>query len=134
MPVKHKKLPLTKKEAEAICWGLARIGDFIDREPDGPTDPLAILLTLGYSRPIITKAIEGLWEVAYGDTLTDDLTELERHIFRLCVENTDWITVYRTAAPTKDSPPHIDEALAALRSLAAKFDKLGIEVNYLPFE
>ncbi len=134
MPVIHKKLPLTKKEAEAICWGLGRIGDFIDREPDGPTDPLSILLTLGYSRPMISKAIEGLWEVAYGDTLSDKFTELEGHILRLCVENTDWITVYRTAAPTKHSQPHIDEALTALRTLAAKFDELGIEVNYLPFE
>lgn len=134
MTVTHKKLPLTKKEGEAICWGLARIGDFIEREPDGPTDPLAILLTLGYSRPIIAKAVEGLWEVAYGDTLTGDLTELEGHILRLCVENTDWITVYRTSASTKYSKPHIEEALAALRSLAAKFDELGIEVNYIPFE
>lgn len=130
----NKKLPLTKKEGEAICWGLALIGDFIEREPTGPADPLAILLTLGYSRPVITRAIDGLWEVAYGDTLTDDLTDLERHILRLCVENTDWITIYRTCAPTKSSPPHIDEALAALRSLATKFEKLGIEVNHLPYE
>jgi hypothetical protein len=129
-----KRLPLTKKEGEALCWGLARIGDFIDREPDGPADPLAILLAMGYTRPAITVTVEGLWETAYGDTLTTDMTELERHVLRLCVENTDWITIYRTHAPTKNSPAHIDEALAALRSLATKFEELGIEVNHLPFE
>lgn len=134
MTTKNKPIPLTKKEGEAICWGLGRIGDFIEREPHGPADPLAILLAMGYTRNMITVAIEGLWDVAFGDVLPDEFTKLEGHILRLCIENTDWITVYRTAAPTKYSQPHIDEALSALRSLAAKFEKLGIEVNHLPFE
>lgn len=134
MTVINQRLPLNRKEAEALAWGLAGIGDFIDRRIESPTDPLAILINLGYSRDQIGEAVEGLWEVAYGDWLAGGWTDLEKAILRCCIENTDWIGVYRTSEPTKSSPGHIEEALAALRSLAAKFEHFGIEVNHLPFD
>jgi hypothetical protein len=127
-------IPLNDKEAEALMWGLAQVGDNIDRKVEEPTDPLFGLMAMGYTRPAIAEAVGGLWEVAYGHKLEGDWTELEEAILRACVEQTTWINVYRTHPPTKDSPPHINEALKALRTLAAKLDKLGIEINFIPFE
>lgn len=127
-------IPLNDKEAEALMWGLAQVGDNIDREVEDRTDPLFDLLAMGYTRPTIAKAVEGLWEVAYGHKLEGGWTELEEAILQACVEKTTWINTYRNFAPTKDSPPHIAEALEALRTLAAKLDELGIEVNFIAFE
>ena len=127
-------IPLTKKEGEGLMWGLAQIGDHLDREPTEPTDPLYILLQEGYTRPQIKDAVNGLWEVAYGDWLGEDWPTLERLILRLCVESTSWISVYRTTAPTRDSPALINEALTALRTLSAKLDKLGVEINHIPYD
>lgn len=134
MTVETLPIPITDKEGEALMWGLAQIGDYLDRTPTEASDPLYILLHAGYTRPQIKMGVEGLWEVAYGKYLGGGWTELEKTILRLCVENTSWITTYRTTAPTRDNPGFINEALGALRSLAAKFDKLGVEINHLPYE
>ncbi|UIS25265.1 hypothetical protein [Erythrobacter phage vB_EliS-L02] len=127
-------IPLNDKEAEALMWGLAQVGDNIDREVTDRTDPLYGLLALGYTRPMIAKVVESLWEVAYGHKLEGGWTELEKAILKACVESTSWINVYRTHPPTNTSPPHIAQALEALRTLAAKLDEFGVEVNFIAFD
>ena len=114
-------------------WGLAQIGDEVDRIPEHATDPLSILLDEGWDRPAIKQAVNGLWEPVFDARLSSDLSAIERSILRTCVENTNWIAVYRTTPPTRDDPQHIEEALGALRSLATKLDTVGVAVNHLPF-
>jgi hypothetical protein len=119
-------LPLSRKEAEAIMWGLAQIGDYLDREPTDPADPLRRLLDLGYTRESIGETCEGLFAVAYGDWLASPLTSLEGDILRMCVESTSWVAAYSLEGISTT------EARTTLRSLAAKLDKLGIDINHIP--
>lgn len=126
-------LPLSPKEGEAIMWGCAQIGDYIGQDVGDPTDPRFILLNAGWSREAIKTACEGLEEVACGTTLGPAYTPLEQAILRCCVENTSWIDAYRSNEPTKNSPACINQALAALRSLAGKLETLGIDINHIPF-
>lgn len=133
MTVEDRPIPISAKEGEALMWGLAQIGDHLDRIPTEADDPLFILLKEGHTRKEIAGAVEGLWEVAYADTLSGGWTTLEQLILRLCIENTSWVTAYRNQAPTRGNDGFIDEALGALRSLAKKFDQLGVEINHIPF-
>lgn len=113
-------------------WGIAQIGDKVCRKTDDPSDPLFILLADGWTRRAIGLACDGLMPVAIGNWLAGEWTELERTILRLCVENTSWIDAYRNHHPTAGDTTMINEALTALRTLAAKLDSFGIEVNYIP--
>lgn len=132
MIVSDHRIPLTSKESEALLWGLAQIGDHVQRTPVGSDDPLFILLEDGWPRRAIARACEELSPVAVGNWLAGGWSELEQTILRLCVENTTWITIYRTHDITAGDSVMIEEALATLRSLAAKLDSFGIEVNYIP--
>lgn len=134
MSIKTKPIPLSAKEGEAIMWGLAQIGDHLDREPTEESDPLYILLKSGYSRKQIGECVEQLWPVAYSNYIGGGWTELEQLILRLCIENTSWISAYRNNEPSRGKDSFINEALSALRSLAGKLDLLGVEVNHIPFE
>lgn len=128
-----ERQPITIKEAEAIMWGLAEIGDRPRRMAGDSTDPLRHLLDAGYSRSLISSTCIEMEVMCYTKFLSPPFTDLEAMILRLCIENTSWINAYRVNDPTKDSPAHIDEALATLRSLAAKLEAYGIEINHIPF-
>ena len=121
------KVPITAKEGEAVMWCLGQIVNFPDRELLSETDPLRILIEEGFSRAEIMKAGEAMFDVAYGDWLSDPMTPLEKSILRVCVENTTWISQY-----VRDLPGMIGEAKAALRSLARKLEAFGIEVSHIP--
>lgn len=127
------RIPLAEKEGEALMWGLAQIGDYLNRRPNQPNDPLFILLNEGWSRKAIGEACERLFEVAYGDWLSEPWTDLERSILRCCIENTTWIETYRTHQPTAGNSAEITRALETLRSLATKLDAFGIEIAHIPF-
>lgn len=134
MTITSQRVPLSTKESEAFMWGLAQIGDYVSRITDDAADPLFILLAAGWSRRSIADACEELMPVVCTGSLTSELSPLERTILRLCVENTTWIDCYRTHEITADNPVLIEEALSTLRSLAAKLEQLGIEVNHIPFD
>lgn len=134
MTITRQLIPLSTKESEAFMWGLAQIGDYVTRITADPADPLFILLAAGWPRRAIANACEELMPVVCAGSLTDELSPLERAILRLCVENTTWIDCYRTHEITADNPVLIEEALSTLRSLAAKLELLGIEVNHIPFD
>lgn len=121
------RVPLTPKEGEAIMWGLGQITNYPDRGVLSETDPLGILLSEGFSREAIMETGNALYEVAYGDWLTDAITPLEKAILRVCVENTTWLSAYE-----QDMPSRLPEAKAALRSLATKFEAIDIHVNHIP--
>lgn len=123
---------LSEKDREIIAWGLGQIVNYPDRADTGPGDPLYVLLAAGHPRDSIMTTAEAMFELAYGWTLTDALTALERDILRVCVENTSWVTAYVECEPTANDPRAIDESRGHLRSLAAKLDELGIEVNFMP--
>lgn len=131
MNITSQRIPLTSKESEGLLWGLAQIGDYINREVSDPTDPLFILLADGWQRRAIARACDDLSPVAVGNWLAGDWSALEQAILRLCVENTSWIEIYRTHDITADNPIMIEEALAALRSLARKLDAFGVEINHI---
>jgi len=121
------KVPLTAKEGEAIMWCLGQIANYPDRPVLSETDPLGILLNEGFSRAGIMDTANGLFEVAYGDWLSDPLTPLQKSILRVCVENTTWVTSY-----VEGMPSLAGDARATLRSLAAKLEAFDIEVSYIP--
>lgn len=125
------RVPITDKEAEALMWGFAQIGDHAFREDvTDPADPLFILLKEGYKPQVIQDCCEGLFPYAYVNCLSDPFTELEALILRLAVENSSWVYHYQYHFP--EEKRMITEARAALRTLAEKLDLFGIEINILP--
>lgn len=125
------RVPITDKEAEALMWGLAQIGDHAHRKNvTDPSDPLFILLEAGHEPKAIQARCEEMFAHAYTNCLTDPFTDLERLILRLCVENSSWVWHYKEHLPEK--PTMAREARAALRSLAEKLEIFGIEINILP--
>lgn len=123
-------VPITKKEAEALAWGLAQIGDYLDREPTEASDPLFILLSDGFSHEAIGSTCTDLFIVAYSGVITSPLTNLEKAILRLCVENTSWIDSHHRSVAS--SPAMISTAKQTLRSLAEKLEFFDITVNFIP--
>lgn len=132
--IETKRLTLTQKEAEAVLWGVAQIGDRPNRKTEGDSDPLYILLDSGYTRREIVQACKEIEVVCYRRFVDEPLDPIEQDILRLCVENTSWIDAYRRNEPTRNSPAHIEEALATLRGLAAKLEDFDIEVSHIPFD
>jgi len=125
------RVPITNKEAEALMWGFAQIGDHATREGvTDKSDPLFILLDLGYEPQAITDCCESMFEYAYANCLSDPFTPLEMLILRLSVENSSWVYHYQFHFP--EEKLMIKEARAALRTLAEKLELFGIEVNHIP--
>lgn len=125
------KVPITDKESEGLMWGLAQIGDHAHRKNvTDPSDPLFILLSMGYKAGNIKDCCEGLFELAYAHCLNDQLTQLERIILRLAVENSSWVWHYKHHCPEETTMAN--QARKALRSLAEKLELIDISVNYLP--
>ena len=125
------RVPITDKEAEALMWGFAQIGDHAFREDvTDPADPLFILLKAGYQPEAIHACCEGMFEYAYANCLTDPFTDLERLILRLAVENSSWVYHYQLHMP--EERLMIKEARAALRTLAEKLEFFDIHINILP--
>ncbi len=121
------RVPLTEKEGEAIMWCLGQIANYPDREVQSETDPLGVLLNEGFGRDEIMDTANAMFEIAYGDWLSDPMTALQRTILRVSVENTTWIGEY-----LRSLPHMVGEAKAALRSLATKLDAFNIHVNHIP--
>ena len=126
------QVPLVGREGEALLWGLAMIGDYTERVPDGPEDPLTILFEAGYTSSAVQNCSIALEVLAYGDCLTGPFTELESLILRLAVERSSFLTAYRDHVEGKHGTGLLAEAQAALRGLAEKLDQFGIEVQHLP--
>lgn len=125
------RVPITDKEAEGLMWGFAQIGDHAFREAvTDPSDPLFILLKAGYAPAAIQACCEGLFEYAFANCLTDPFTTLEKLILRLSVENSSWVYHYQLHMP--EEKVMIEQARAALRSLAHKLELFEIHINYLP--
>ena len=68
----------------------------------------------------------GMFEIAYGDWLSDPMTPLQKSILRVCVENTTWIDQNLRVLPHM-----VKEANAALISLAQKLEAFDIHVNHI---
>ena len=125
------QVPITVKMGEAIMWTLAEIGDRPDRVPTDPTDPLLILLSK-YDRSDIMKTVEGMWDMAYGDWISEPLTDVQKDVLRVSVENTSWITAYYENHLVTDKAAYTNEARTVLRELALRLEAFGIEVNFIP--
>lgn len=121
------RVPLTQKEGEAIMWCLGQIVNYPDRDLLSETDPLRVLIEEGFSREEIMKTGNEMFEIAYGDWLSDPMTPLQKSILRVCVENTTWIGEYLRILPHL-----VKEANAALLSLAHKLEAFDIHVNHIP--
>lgn len=131
MNVATQSLPITDKEAEALMWGFAQIGDHAFRTGvTDKADPLFILLEAGYQPQAIHEACEEMFPIVFTNCLAGPFTELETMILRLSVENSSWIFHYQLHFP--ESKGMISEARAALRTLAAKLELIGIDINILP--
>lgn len=125
------RVPITDKEAEALMWGFAQIGDHAFREDvTDPADPLFILRVAGYQPQAIHECCEAMFEYAYANCLTDPFTDLERMILRLSVENSSWVYHYQYHMPHETLM--IKEARSALRTLAEKLELFDIHVNIMP--
>lgn len=125
---------ITHKEGEAIMWGLGQISNWPDREAEGPSDPLFVLLDLQYSREAIMESCVEMFSIAYDHLLCEPLTALEKAILKVCVEKTTWVDAYRRGEPTADNPAAINEALRTLRELSAKLEDFGIEIDCIPHD
>jgi hypothetical protein len=123
----HTRVQLTPKEGEALLWGLSIIRDVPERVPTEATDPLAVLFSLGWDRKDIMAAANDLYEFAYGDYIAEPLNDIDKDILLVCVENTSWLQPY-----VEHRPELLGVAKQALRGLAAKLEKFGIEVNHIP--
>jgi hypothetical protein len=121
------RVPMTAREGECIMWMLSLLVDYPDRTPESETDALFVLLKEGFKQPEIVRVADSMFELAYGNWLHDSLTDLEKAILRVSVENTTWLMTYR------EKLPHlVTEAQKTLRSLATKFEAIGIDVNHIP--
>ena len=127
MPEIITRVPLAQKEGEAIMWCLGQIANYPDREVYSETDPLGVLLNEGFARDEIINTANAMFDIAYGDWISDPMTALQKTILRVSVENTTWIGEYLITLPHM-----IGEAKAALRSLATKLDAFDIHVNHIP--
>ena len=121
------RVPLTEKEGEAIVWCLGQIANYPNREAQSETDPLFVLFSEGFERSEIMQTANAMFEIAYGDWLSDPLTPLQKAILRVCIENTTWVCEYHLTLPHL-----LPQALPTLRSLAVKLEAFGIEVNFIP--
>lgn len=128
------RVPINHKEGEAIMWCLGQIVNWPEREPEGPYDPLFVLLARGFNRAAIMDTGCEMYSIAYDHQLAEPLTALEKAILKVCVENTTWIDVYRRGEPTADNPAAINEALRTLRELSVKLEGFGIEIDRIPYE
>lgn len=125
----NAKLRLEPKELEALMWCLAQISDLPERVPESPSDPLAVLLNLGWGREAIMEASTGLLEMIYMLTLAEPFTALERDILRVCIENTAWVAAYIQLGPAGGNE---DDCRKTLRDLAGKLEQsFGIECNFI---
>lgn len=125
------EIAITEKMGEAIMWGLAQIGDQPRRQTKEPSDPLFILLQK-YDRSDIIHTVTEFWNVAYGDVISEPLTDLQKDILRVCIENTTWLQSYRDNPIIPDPEPMVREGKAALRELASRLEVFGIEVSHIP--
>jgi len=125
-------VPITPKMGEALLWTLAEIGDVPDRPPADKTDPLFVLLDEGYARADIMPAVLGMFQFAYDKEISEPLTDLQKAILRVCVENSSWITAYYENELVVDKVKYTNEARATLRELATRLEAFGIEVNFIP--
>lgn len=125
------EVAITEKMGEAIMWGLAQIGDQPRRAATDPTDPLFVLLQK-YDRSDIIFTVTEMWPIAYGDWIREPLTDLQKDILRVCIENTTWLQSYRDNPIIPDPEPMIKESKAALRELATRLEAFGIEISHIP--
>jgi hypothetical protein len=95
--------------------------------PEQQNDPLAALLAEGFDRKEIMAAGPRLYEFCFGDFIAEPLSEVEKAILRVCVENTTWLQPYIDLKPEM-----VGIAKKTLRDLAAKLETFGIEVNHIP--
>lgn len=124
------RVPIDEKEAEALVWGFAQMGDYAHLKPTGPSDPLHTLREAGFGPKAIREACDILFGLACTRWLVDPFTELELLILRLAVEQSSWLDHYRRHI--EDHAGNVREGQNALRSLATKFEAFGIEVNVIP--
>lgn len=125
---------LTTKEKEALIWTTSEIMDRARQTPAESTDPIYILKAAGHKPNEYYKACERLEVGIFAGVLEGPFGALESLILKICIENTTWINQYRTGDATADDPVAINEALATLRSLAAKLEAFGIEIAHIPFD
>lgn len=127
-------IPLTAKEAEAIMWTIGQVTNFPDRPTTGDRDPLYVLFDMGFARADIMPTALAMQKWCFRDlaAIVKPVSVLQAAILRVCVENTTWITPYRTMEPTRGNPDMIEEALRTLRGLAVKLESLGIEITHIP--
>lgn len=124
------RVPIDEKEAEALVWGFAQIGDYAHLKPTGPNDPLHTLRDAGFGPKAIREACDTLFGVACTRWLCQPFTELELLILRVAVEQSSWLDHYRLHI--EDPAEHVRVGQDALRSLATKFEAFGIEINLIP--
>ena len=125
---------INQKEKEALIWTLAEVLDRATQTPAERTDPIYILRSAGHKPKDFRKAAERIEKQVYAGKLEAPFSPVEMLILKICVEQSSWINQYRTGGPTAGNKALIDEALATLRSLAAKFEALGIEIVHIPFD
>lgn len=118
---------LTPKEGEALMFPMAYIFDIPDRVPEEVDDPLAVLFAEGFSREEILACGPRIYQFAFDDYIEEPLSEVEKAILSVCVENTTWLQPYIDCQPEL-----LGVAKKTLRDLAAKLETLGIEVNHIP--
>lgn len=125
---------ISTKEAEAILWTLAIIGDSPDRVPEHPSDPLFGLLQRHDRGAVITacKAMEK--KLFPKKTLSAPKSPVKRDILRACVENSTWLIPYVEHDDSPHSHALLVEARCALQTLAAKLEALDIAINHIPFD
>lgn len=121
------RTPLTGKEGEALLFGLAIVMDEPDRVPDRAGDPLTALFSDGFTRDQIMAAGPRLHEFAFDDFIEEPLSDVEKAILRVCVENTTWLQPYIDTRPEL-----LGIAKKTLRDLAAKLEPFGIEISHIP--
>lgn len=118
--------PLTGKESELLFWAVAEIADRPDRIPTEPGDPLKVLLDAGLTRDAIMAGAASIEDIAHGDFIEDPLTDIQRTILRVCVENSSWLK------PQDQFGGDQSAAKKTLRELSKKLELFGIEVNHIP--
>lgn len=126
--------PLYQKEKEALLWMLAEIAYRVTQKVSSPTEAVFILKAAGHKPKDIAKAVERVETQVFAGALTAPFSPLELLILQTCVEQSTWINQYRNGGATAGNQGFIDEALSALRTLAAKLEGFGIEITHIPFD
>lgn len=126
---------LSAKEAEAAMWIAASLVDESDVESQYlDNDHLVMRLRAkGFTDNQIREEGRALEDLVAKRILPPELNAIQIEALKEAVERTTWIECYAEDSLGLSGPEGLNEALKAIRSLAAKLEQRDVEILQLAY-